>query len=332
MDSGGRYLVHVNIQPACPRCGYDLQGQVATWHPQGGDAEGACCPCTGTCSECGLAVEWRLVMRPELIALQWFVETERPPRKRWSSWRTAWHALRPWSFWREVRIETAFTATRLAWWVLWLPFTVFATLLTVLLVACVLHLVLDGRWVMQSMTPIRDVLRECSAVSGKIVQTIVQSAARALSLRSGLAWWPAITCGVIVPPLMLMALPFTRAASKVRMRHVARAAIYACAPVMPIMITGIFVNTLNQILGWQWRQSLNRVDPFSSRWWWAGDQPQSLWLVVMMWFIVWWGCAFKIGFRMNDWRQALAAVMVPTVIVQSFAMSLNIDFSFMRVW
>ena len=99
--------------PECPRCGYDLAGQIAAWHPNGDSLDGANCPTQSTCSECGLTFEWRYLLRPELIELRWFVETPRPPRAKRTYWRTWWHALRPWHFWQQVRMETTFNRPRL---------------------------------------------------------------------------------------------------------------------------------------------------------------------------------------------------------------------------
>lgn len=37
-------------RPRCPRCGYDLGGQVATWREA--------CPLEGSCPECGATFAW----------------------------------------------------------------------------------------------------------------------------------------------------------------------------------------------------------------------------------------------------------------------------------
>lgn len=60
-------------QTMCPRCGYDLHGQVDAWHLGfvdwgNGDVReedvGAKCPVGGVCSECGLVFEWVNVFYP----------------------------------------------------------------------------------------------------------------------------------------------------------------------------------------------------------------------------------------------------------------------------
>lgn len=52
-------------KPDCPRCGYDLTGQIATWKDE--------CPVTGTCPECGLVARWYTVLLQEDHP-NWFVE------------------------------------------------------------------------------------------------------------------------------------------------------------------------------------------------------------------------------------------------------------------
>lgn len=42
--------------PTCPRCDYDLSGEVATWK--------VACPLVGICPECGLKLDWRSVLVP----------------------------------------------------------------------------------------------------------------------------------------------------------------------------------------------------------------------------------------------------------------------------
>jgi hypothetical protein len=56
---------------SCPRCGYDQAGEIARWEV----ADPPACPLHGQCTECGLGLEWRLVMRPELQVPLWFIET-----------------------------------------------------------------------------------------------------------------------------------------------------------------------------------------------------------------------------------------------------------------
>jgi hypothetical protein len=83
---------------ACPRCGYDQRGVVATWTEQ--------CPLEGTCAECGLSFPWCEVMYPEKFEPRWCVEYEpiwwRVPR---AAARTFVKSFWPWGFWRRMKMS-----------------------------------------------------------------------------------------------------------------------------------------------------------------------------------------------------------------------------------
>ena len=104
---------------SCPRCDYDLSGEVATW-----DRAGAC-PLEGTCPECGGALHWKNVLRPEDGRLIGFVEDARGVRRRFTwALRTLWWALWPWKFWTKVGDRERVSPVGWVWWVLvviWLP-------------------------------------------------------------------------------------------------------------------------------------------------------------------------------------------------------------------
>ncbi len=81
--------------PACPRCGYDQSGVVATWQHA--------CPLRGTCSECGEAFAWADIFNPGRRTLRGFFEHARGTgRTLWWAFTTLWLTLRPWTFWRRV--------------------------------------------------------------------------------------------------------------------------------------------------------------------------------------------------------------------------------------
>jgi hypothetical protein len=84
------------MTPACPRCGYDLTGLVGSWQDS--------CPLEAPCSECGLEIELRWVLNGRLRAEAEFFETA-PYRPRQALVVTARRAVRPWVFWRWVRME-----------------------------------------------------------------------------------------------------------------------------------------------------------------------------------------------------------------------------------
>ncbi len=83
--------------PECPRCGYDLSGQVLAWQTT--------CPLEGVCSECGLGLEFRLIFNPRLTKQRQYFEDAENQRAR-ALLTTAFCCLRPRSFWRWVRMES----------------------------------------------------------------------------------------------------------------------------------------------------------------------------------------------------------------------------------
>ena len=94
----------------CPRCGYDLRGVVGAWESS--------CPLEGVCSECGLAVRWAEVLRPEKFAPWWCVESV--PRLRavpLSASATMLRSFRPWTFWRELKMSQRIRWGRLGMYV-----------------------------------------------------------------------------------------------------------------------------------------------------------------------------------------------------------------------
>lgn len=109
-----------DITPRCPRCGYDLRGLVATWADR--------CPLEGVCSECGLTLRWAEVLLPEKFEPPWCVEFA--PRG-WAVLlacvRTLLWSLRPWTFWRRLKMSQPIRWRRLAAYLLLLAATVYTT-------------------------------------------------------------------------------------------------------------------------------------------------------------------------------------------------------------
>lgn len=124
--------------PECPRCGYDLQGQIAAWHPAGDTQPDAACPTTGTCSECGLDFEWRFILVEGLASPKWFFETTRSRLVR-SVIRTWVHSLSPPKFWRDVRLEVTPRIWRLAIYVV-------GPVLASVLIHALIFLVIRALW------------------------------------------------------------------------------------------------------------------------------------------------------------------------------------------
>jgi hypothetical protein len=92
--------------PLCPRCDYDLQGEVATWKNE--------CPLNSRCPECGLDVHWpdvyRIVPPPT-----WSVEHAEGPRLRVCRFAIASgvRAFVPRHLWRRLSLAMPVVPARL---------------------------------------------------------------------------------------------------------------------------------------------------------------------------------------------------------------------------
>ena len=86
---------HHDVQ--CPRCGYDLHGLIETWKHE--------CPITGVCSECGLEFEWGELLNPARNVPAWCLEyAQGVCGGMICAVRTLGMMLRPWRFWRELKM------------------------------------------------------------------------------------------------------------------------------------------------------------------------------------------------------------------------------------
>ncbi len=94
---------------ACPRCAYDLSGEIARWQDE--------CPTSGTCPECGLSFGWAAVLNPRRGEVPGFVEHSRGVFPTIAAaWRTWWWTARPAEFWRRIGLEAPLRPWR---WCVW---------------------------------------------------------------------------------------------------------------------------------------------------------------------------------------------------------------------
>jgi hypothetical protein len=93
----------------CPRCGYDQRGEIVRWE--------SACPMDGRCTECGLTFEWGDVLSMKRGRLPWCIEhVERRAIPR-GTVNTLVKSLRPWRFWRQLRLSHIMRLRRLALYV-----------------------------------------------------------------------------------------------------------------------------------------------------------------------------------------------------------------------
>lgn len=221
-ERGGGRLVR------CPRCGYDQRGEVLRWRER--------CPLSGTCSECGLSLDWGEVIRGGSWPPDWHVESP-TEAVGWRTLRTLAWSLRPGVFWRRVRMEQSGRPARA------MRYGVVATLLVVLAVGAV------------DTAAQRIANGSVSAMPGRGVTGSVELLQYAQEAVNGLvplelamfevafwqpasSWWRTRWYVYLAPeivvfaafvacvPLSYLLLPLTLRSARVRPWHIARAAIY----------------------------------------------------------------------------------------------------------
>lgn len=290
--------------PACPRCGYDLSGIIATWDD--------CCPTSGTCSECGMTLDWRDVFFPHRADLSGFVEHARGPLRTWlTAWLTAWWTLRPWSFWRRVQPSQRTVPRRMALWlviVLLLPHVLASssgvmsyfirsktpmpvmyapgrggTLTPVPAPVTMLAPPVDGTTVLSHFAfPIASAQ---STGSGPLVRIVVP----------GWPWYalPALAFTLAWPALWLV-LPTTRTQSKLRWSHVARAAVYQCSWISVVTLFRLFRNLYTSFELATSPMPANLGVPR------LGDYaPELLGIALLVWLAGWWFYAITRGWAVK---------------------------------
>lgn len=82
----------------CPRCGYDLSGEIRSWSDR--------CPTEGLCPECATAFSWSDMFDPTRQDIRWLVEHAPDTRSRLRrTGPTLLRMVRPWVFWRLVDVH-----------------------------------------------------------------------------------------------------------------------------------------------------------------------------------------------------------------------------------
>lgn len=218
----------------CPRCGYDLQGQVDTWRVplnsqadvvrfENGDVHdgevGAKCPLKGTCSECGLAFEWKFVFRPELAGPGWFVETRRVSAVR-AFFATALRLIFLLPFFHErtgVKIETPRHWERVVRYVA-------VCVVAIPAISFLLRQILGVVVLWQLM---RKPLSESTYLVLTNTPKDLLHFITTLEFAGETNWFFVGACSSLGFALMMTVLPYTRAKAKVKMAHVIRAAAYS---------------------------------------------------------------------------------------------------------
>lgn len=294
--------------PHCPRCDYDLSGDVATWK--------TACPLEGVCPECGVDLRWRAVLQPDLAALPGFFEHRTGPASLMRTW--LWTLL-PWVFWKRVGLEGRVRPAR-AW--LWLGLLVLALHAAASTLGMAAHFVavearvshalmgvshdLEG-YVFWWMHPIMDLTRKDTGVA--IFWEVL--------------WTPdfvfALTAFFFAYPLMLLTLVRSLGAAKVRWAHVQRAVAYGAVWIALLALFRAGSNAVYLVecsLIWVGLRQTPDFEPLPAM---LYEYATPVGAALFIWVGVWWLCCFTRGWRMRHgaavwvlltFAAALCAVMV----------------------
>lgn len=298
-----------SLEAHCPRCGYDLRGEIDRWTEH--------CPLAGICSECGLDLNWAELLSDDAKPIPGFVEEARGRRRIFTAaWRTWLWTFRPKPFWSRVRLERNPSPSRLVAWLL--------------IVIVALHLapplMLLALILLQSLTRGSSSfgLGEVVAAATWPVEYDPYNGGLSGSGLEGTRWstgvWVA-GLATLMFPLVLFALPWTRGRSKVRDAHVTRAAVYSLAWVVPLLLARILNTaaiTVASSIDWRltgsWREVARIANDttdflhecFDAWHFWAP--------LACAWLFLWWWRALHTGFRMKDAGRVYLAMAIPALL------------------
>lgn len=335
----------------CPRCAYDLSGEALRWN--GEDAAEKCCPCHGMCSECGLAFEWRYIMRPELAERPWFFETAQ--RKKIRRCLSTWaRSLNPVSFWKRVKLETEPNVKRLiiyALIVVFMPilfhYGIHAASVFVNNALTTVPGGLHGSWI----APIQITARRVPPTSLDLVLapfTEVYIWWPRFESR-GIPWLLVMPALTIIFPIMLLAVSTTMRSHKVRFEHVLRASIYALGPLALTMAVAsvillvvsldlaanIFVSKFWYPRNFQNANLFMRItEPIAT--WLGSKYPLYVtnwevrtssarhlyhWLLIP-WYFMYWYCVLRFGWRIDapSRGRIYLALAIPAMLATALAL------------
>lgn len=302
------------ITPRCPRCGYDQSGAFATWT----DA----CPLNSRCTECGLDFAVCDVMNPRRTDLPWLYEHTpgwRPGFGR--AVRTLGRALLPWWYWAGVGLACRVSIARLLVWAVLLFGTVHAAGSAVRTYHVVDYLTLVSRKVPSEYL--------WMSIANAWLTPLVR-----IDWFGGSAWsfrfpfgswgWQALAALAPLPlvPAMLLLLGSSRAVTRVRAAHIARAAIMQ----LTIFILPATLYALTALDQSQRAWTANAGQPFIDLLrHWGGHVMAACGL----WWMAFWYFAIVRGFRLPKGPLVWALLMVAAVLLAAIAATLDPRFGLM---
>ncbi|MBL8990028.1 MAG: hypothetical protein JNJ48_00450 [Phycisphaerae bacterium] len=295
------------ITPRCPRCGYDQSGAVATWT----DA----CPLKATCPECGWEFAVCDAMNPRRTDLPWLHE-HTPGRGLGvgRALRTLVRALFPWWYWTCVGLACRVSVVRLVLWALLLFGGVHAA-------GAAVRTYHNLTWVSSLKVNVSP-----EFVWTGIVNAWLTPFARAQwngpwnwSITPTLGFWGWQALAAVAPlplvPVMLLLLGSSRAVTRVRFGHIARAAVMQLTvfivPATLFALTALEQSPTALAAYYQPFSDLLRQ--------WGGFVMAGCGL----WWMAFWYFAIVRGYRLPRGRLIWALLMVASALLGAIAATLD---------
>jgi hypothetical protein len=279
------YRVNVREdRPTCPRCGYDLSGQVAAWT----DA----CPLLGTCPECGLALDWRTVLTCQSSTERAYFETSQGNLPR-ALVMTTFRTLLPWRFWSWLQLHFQASPDRLV---------VAALFATGLMHLASIVVVCGASWIVQTpravswMWGLEFTMPEWTLPASMILFPYYLPWERGIDKD---AWIFIGLLGGALMPVAFVLLPQTLQGISIRRIHLCRIAVWwlACAPA--VLAFAYFAREI--------------LDGMALGRWLACS--------VLFWNMVWWGFACSRYLKLpRAWLVSAGLLLITSLVAALIAL------------
>lgn len=305
-------LANTLLRPSCPRCGYDLSGQAATWNHERSSA----CPLAGVCSECGAEMDWREAFTGQWARVPGFFEHAPWWRMPDTALRTLSWVVVPWRFWGRVRLADR---VRLGPLLLWLPVLVSMAYILDAVMQCVITLayrlqnapvagesplVEELRWCLTTRFDRARSHFESSRVSDLILNTPPMAV---VTVIYGLCW-----------PAFVVILSKSRERAGIHRKHVARAWVYSFVWII-LPLARWFLDDASRLFALLGPPH-SMMSPPEGPELWLSDSAKALgswsWtrFYPAAWLSLWWYFALGRGLRMDrplvTWAILQAAVLL----------------------
>jgi len=240
-----------------------------------------------------------------------------------SAWQTwAWTVL-PWRFWSRVGMHHEVRARRA---ILWIPALWLSVWWLVAIERVVLVLLYRG-WTGSTIGGARALWKNefWWELAWPFLAFNPSAAWNALNLNTGVLGWQTWTVYPLVPftvplglwtailangafALMMLALPHTRAAAKLRPAHLWRGFVFGWSWLGAAMLL-LGVSNLDEIYTLLFARRIGQssapiVDRFFAEYDWS----------ILVWITVWWWSAIGIGYRIERWKTVAFAATVPVAL------------------